>query len=110
MRVSTSISIGNAIVLDVPDYLDYLADDPETKVIAMYIEGVKDGPRFVRSLRRAASMKPVVVWKGGVTDAGARATASHTGSLATSQAVFSAIVRQAGAIAGATASKTRSTS
>jgi acyl-CoA synthetase (NDP forming) len=98
VRVSTSISIGNAIILDVPDYLDYLADDAETKVIAMYIEGVKDGPRFVRSLRRAASLKPVVVWKGGVTDAGARATASHTGSLATSQAVFSAIVRQAGAV------------
>ncbi len=98
VRVSTSISIGNAIILDVPDYLDYLADDADTKVIAMYIEGVKDGPRFVQSLRRAASMKPVVVWKGGVTDAGARATASHTGSLATEQAVFSAIVRQAGAI------------
>ena len=98
VRVSTSISIGNAIVLDVPDYVDYLADDAETKVIAMYIEGVKDGPRFVRSLRRAASLKPVVVWKGGVTDAGARATASHTGSLATSQAVFSSIVRQAGAL------------
>jgi len=98
VRVSTSISIGNAIILDVPDYLDYLADDAETKVIAMYIEGVKDGPRFVRSLQRAASIKPVVVWKGGVTDAGARATASHTGSLATSQKVFSAIVRQAGAI------------
>jgi acyl-CoA synthetase (NDP forming) len=98
VRVSTSVSIGNCIVLDVPDYLDYLADDPETKAIAMYIEGVKDGPRFVRSLRRAASMKPVVVWKGGVTDAGARATASHTGALATSQAVFSAIVRQAGAL------------
>ena len=98
VRVSTSISIGNAIILDVPDYLDYLADDPETKVIAMYVEGVKDGPRFVKSLRRAAALKPVVVWKGGVTDAGARATASHTGSLATSQAVFSAIVRQAGAI------------
>lgn len=98
VRISTSISIGNAIVLDVPDYLDYLADDPETKVIAMYIEGVKDGPRFVRSLKRAASMKPVVVWKGGTTAAGARATASHTGSLATPNAVFDAIVRQAGAV------------
>jgi acyl-CoA synthetase (NDP forming) len=65
----------------------------------MYIEGVKDGRRFVRSLRRAASMKPVVVWKGGVTDAGARATASHTGALATSHAVFGAIVRQCGALA-----------
>jgi acetyl-CoA synthetase (ADP-forming)/acetyltransferase len=99
IRVSTSVSIGNAIVLDVPDYIDYLADDAETKVIAMYIEGVKDGPRFVRSLRRAASMKPVVVWKGGTTDAGARATASHTGSLATSSAVFNAIVKQSSAIA-----------
>jgi acyl-CoA synthetase (NDP forming) len=98
VRVSTSISIGNAIILDVPDYLDYLADDAETKVIAMYIEGVKDGERFVRSLRRAASLKPVVVWKGGVTDAGARATMSHTGSLAAPTAVFQAIVRQAGAV------------
>jgi acyl-CoA synthetase (NDP forming) len=99
VRVSTSISIGNAIILDVPDYLDYLADDADTKVIATYIEGVKDGPRFVRSLRRATAMKPVVVWKGGVTAAGARATASHTGSLATSSAVFSAILKQAGALA-----------
>ena len=98
VRVSTSASIGNAIVLDVPDYLDYLAADPDTKVIAMYIEGVKDGPRFVRSLRRASSQKPVVVWKGGVTAAGARATASHTGALATSAAVFRAVLRQAGAL------------
>ncbi len=98
VRISTSISIGNAIVLDVPDYLDCLADDPDTKVIAMYIEGVKDGPRFVRSLKRATSMKPVVVWKGGVTDAGARATASHTASLAASPVIFSSVVRQAGAI------------
>jgi len=98
VRVSTSISIGNAIILDVPDYLDYLADDPETKVIAMYIEGVKDGRRFVESLKRATAKKPVVIWKGGVTDAGARATMSHTGSLATSNAVFSAIVKQAGAL------------
>ncbi len=98
VRVSTSVSIGNAIILDVPDYLDYLTDDPETKVIAMYIEGVKDGSRFVESLRRATAKKPVVVWKGGVTDAGARATASHTGSLAAPRAVFDAIVRQAGAV------------
>jgi len=98
VRVSTSISIGNAIVLDVPDYLDYLADDVKTKVIAMYIEGFKDGARFVRSLRRAAARKPVVVWKGGVTAAGARATASHTGSLATAAAVFNSVVRQAGGL------------
>ncbi len=99
VRVSTSISFGNAIILDVPDYLDYLADDPDTKVIAMYIEGVKDGRRFIDSLRRATAKKPVVVWKGGVTEAGARATASHTGSLAAPAAVFDAIVRQCGAVA-----------
>lgn len=98
VRVSTSVSIGNAIILDVPDYIDYLAGDPETKVIAMYIEGVKDGRRFTESLRRATALKPVVVWKGGVTEAGARATASHTGSLAAPRAVFDAIVRQAGAV------------
>ncbi|MEX2246653.1 MAG: CoA-binding protein [Dehalococcoidia bacterium] len=99
VRVSTSVSIGNAIILDVPDYLDYLADDAETKVIAMYVEGVKDGRRFVRALRDAAAKKPVVVWKGGTTDAGARAMASHTGSLAAPMAVFSAAVRQCGALA-----------
>ena len=99
VRISTSVSIGNAEVLDVPDYLDYLTVDPDTKVIAMYVEGVKDGRRFFESLRRAAEAKPVVVWKGGVTEAGARATASHTGSLATSRAVWDAVVRQAGAIA-----------
>ena len=99
VRVSTSISIGNAEVLDVPDYLDYLTGDRDTHVIAMYVEGVKDGRRFVESLRRACAAKPVVIWKGGVTDAGARATASHTASLATSNAVWDAAVRQAGAIA-----------
>ncbi len=98
VRVSTSISIGNAIVLDVPDYIDYLAADPETKVIAMYMEGVKDGRRFIDALKRATAQKPVVIWKGGVTDAGARATASHTGSLAAPRTIFDAIVRQCGAI------------
>jgi acyl-CoA synthetase (NDP forming) len=98
VRVSTSISIGNAIILDVPDYLDYLAGDPDTRVIAMYIEGVKDGRRFVDSLRRATRRKPVVVWKGGVTAAGARATQSHTGALATPATVFDAVVKQAGAL------------
>ncbi|MCI0890612.1 MAG: CoA-binding protein [Chloroflexi bacterium] len=99
VRISTSISIGNAEVLDVPDYIDYLVDDDDTKVIAMYVEGTKDGRRLLESLRRATAKKPVVVWKGGVTEAGARATASHTASLATSTAVWDAVVKQAGAIA-----------
>ena len=99
LRISTSISIGNAEVLDVHHYVDYLAADPDTNVIAIYIEGVKDGRRFFDSLRRACSAKPVVIWKGGVTEAGARATASHTASLATAGAVWDAVVKQAGAIA-----------
>jgi acyl-CoA synthetase (NDP forming) len=98
VRISTSVSMGNAEVLDVADYLDCLAGDAETRVIAMYVEGVKDGRRFLGSLRRASAAKPVVVWKGGVTGAGARATASHTASLATSTAVWDAVVRQAGAL------------
>ena len=96
--ISTSISMGNAEVLDVADYVDYLAADAATQVIAIYVEGVKDGRRFFDSLRRACEQKPVVVWKGGVTEAGARATASHTASLATSNTVWDAVVRQAGAL------------
>lgn len=99
VRISTAISMGNAEVLDVADYVDYLVDDSETRVIAMYVEGVKEGRRFFESLRRATAAKPVVIWKGGVTEAGARATASHTASLATSNAVWDAVVRQTGALA-----------
>ena len=99
VRISTAISIGNAEVLDVSDYVDYLAADSDTQVIAMYVEGTKDGRRLFQSLRRAAETKPVVIWKGGVTEAGARATASHTAALATSNEVWNAVVRQAGAIA-----------
>lgn len=98
VRVSKSASIGNAVALDVSDYLEYLAQDAATSVIAMYVEGVKDGPRFLRTLKEAVRCKPVVVWKGGVTDAGARAISSHTGSLATAQHVWDAAIRQAGAV------------
>ncbi|HEY8490262.1 MAG TPA: CoA-binding protein [Dehalococcoidia bacterium] len=98
LRLSKSASIGNAVALDVPDYLEVLAADPDTRVIAMYVEGVKDGRRFFQTLRRVAREKPVVVWKGGQTEAGARATASHTASLASSTAVWNAVMRQTGAI------------
>ena len=99
MRLSRCASFGNAIVLDISDYLEYLTEDPETDVIAMYVEGVKDGPRFVRAMRAATARKPVVVWKGGQTEAGARATMSHTGSLAAPHAVWQGIMRQCGALA-----------
>jgi acyl-CoA synthetase (NDP forming) len=98
VKCSKTVSFGNAVVLDSPDYIEYLANDPETKVIAMYIEGVKDGRRFFRTVKETAKRKPVVVWKGGVTKAGSRAVYSHTASLATDQAVWDAAMRQAGAV------------
>ena len=98
MYISKCASFGNAIVLDVSDYLEYLMLDDETKVIGMYVEGVKDGRRFFATLKEACRRKPVVVWKGGQTEAGARATMSHTGSLAAPQAVWDGMMRQCGAI------------
>jgi len=99
MHLSRCVSLGNAIALDIPDYLDYMTEDPETEVIAMYVEGVKDGKRFYHSLRAACARKPVVVWKGGQTEAGARATMSHTASLAAPQAIWEGMIRQCGAVA-----------
>ena len=98
IRLSKAVSIGNAIVLDVPDYLEYFGADDETKVIAMYVEGVKDGQRFARALREVAARKPVLVWKGGQTADGARATQSHTASLSSQIAIWDALIRQAGAL------------
>lgn len=98
MRVSRTISIGNAAVLNEADYLEYLRDDPETPVIVMYLEGVRDGRRFAALLREVTRQKPVVIWRGGRTGAGARAAHSHTASLASDDAIWSALMRQAGAI------------
>ncbi len=98
IHLSRCASFGNAIILDVADYLEYLMLDDETEVIGMYVEGVKDGRRFFDTLREACRRKPVVVWKGGQTSAGARATMSHTGSLAAPQAVWDGMMRQSGAI------------
>ena len=96
--ISKAVSFGNGIVLDSPDYLEYFGQDPEIKVIGMYLEGVKDGRRFLKVLREVAAKKPVVIWKGGRTEEGERAIASHTGSLAVSQAIWDAAVRQCGAV------------
>jgi acetate---CoA ligase (ADP-forming) subunit alpha len=98
VKCSKTVSFGNAVVLDSPDYIEYLANDPETEVIAMYIEGVKDGRRFFRTVTETAKRKPIVVWKGGVTQAGSRAVYSHTASLATAPAIWIAAMRQAGAV------------
>ncbi|MGA9740233.1 acetate--CoA ligase family protein [Candidatus Binatus sp.] len=98
IKVNKAASIGNALVLEAADYIDLMAADPATRAIGMYIEGVRDGRRFFDSVRHAAERHPVVVWKGGVTEAGARATFSHTGSLATAEATWRTVVRQSGAV------------
>ena len=99
IKLTRTISIGNAVVLNEADYLEYLRDDPDTKSIAMYLEGVKDGRRFFNVLREVTKSKPVVLWRGGRSEAGARAVRSHTASLASSVAVWDAMARQANAIA-----------
>ncbi len=96
--VNKSVSFGNGVVLDSADYLEYFGRDPEIKVIGMYLEGVRDGKRFLKVLREVSSRKPVVIWKGGRTEAGDRAISSHTGSLAVSPAIWTAAVRQCGAV------------
>ena len=98
LNLSRCASFGNAIVLDASEYLEYLTEDDETEVIGLYLEGVKDGKRFFKALKAASAKKPVVVWKGGQTDAGARATMSHTGSLAAPRAVWDGMMKQCGVI------------
>ncbi|WP_297071035.1 acetate--CoA ligase family protein [Thermococcus sp.] len=95
---SAFVSYGNAADLNESDFLEYFADDPNTKVIALYIEGVRDGRRFLEALRYASSRKPVIVLKAGKSESGARAAASHTGSLAGSYDIYRAAFRQAGAV------------
>jgi acyl-CoA synthetase (NDP forming) len=98
IKVTRTISIGNAAVLNEADYLEYLRDDPDTPFIVMYLEGVRDGRRFASLLREVTRKKPVVIWRGGRTGAGAKAAQSHTASLASNDAVWAALMRQAGAI------------
>lgn len=98
LYMSKAISYGNGYVLDSTDYLEYLETDPDTKYIAMYLEGVEDGSKLVQMVRRIAPKKPIVVCKGGSTAAGAKAAASHTGALAGEQAIWNAFFAQSGAI------------
>jgi acyl-CoA synthetase (NDP forming) len=109
VKVTRSVSIGNAAVINEADYLEYLRDDPDTEVIAMYLEGVRDGRRFFQVLRETTKRKPVIVWRGGRSAVGARAIQSHTGSLASSVAVWDAMVKQAGAIGARSVDETLDT-
>ncbi|MGA7180827.1 MAG: bifunctional acetate--CoA ligase family protein/GNAT family N-acetyltransferase [Thiobacillaceae bacterium] len=95
---SSVISTGASADLDFGELLDYLAYDPATKGILMYIEGIRDARRFMSALRAVSRLKPVVMVKVGRQEAGSKAVASHTGALVGSDAVFDALVRRAGVV------------
>jgi len=98
IRFSKVISSGNDGDLTAADFLTYLGHDPETGLIGVYLEGVKNGPYFLSALKEACLKKPVIIWKVGLTPEGSRASASHTGALAGSRKVWQAVERQAGVI------------
>jgi acyl-CoA synthetase (NDP forming) len=98
VEINKSVSFGNGVVLDSADYLAYFGNDDGIEAIGMYLEGVRDGQRFMATLKEVTARKPVVIWKGGRTEEGHRAIASHTGSLAVSMAVWDAAVKQCGAV------------
>ncbi len=96
LGVSKFISYGNALNLNECDYLEYLGTDRTTKIICIYIEGVKDGKRFLKVCSKIK--KPIVVLKGGKTKEGSKATLSHTGSLAGDAVIYSGVFKQLGMI------------
>lgn len=98
IRFSQVLSYGNACDINEADLMEHFIQDAETDVIAAYIEGVRDGPRFRAVLGRLCAIKPVVILKAGATPAGERAAASHTGALAGSNAAWNAIFSQTGAV------------
>ena len=95
LRFSKLVSLGNCIDLGMEDFLEYLAEDNETKYVFCYIEGIKDGRRFFAAVKKCSERKPVIILKGGMTAAGARAASSHTAALAGSAQVWETLYRQA---------------
>ena len=94
VRFSKVISYGNACDINEADLLEYLAKDEETKIIQLYIEGVKDGRRFLEVARKYSNTKPILIWKVGLTSSGRIAASSHTGSLVGSSDVWNAFFLQ----------------
>ena len=94
--ISRAVSAGNAAAVTVADYLDYYADDDATAVGLAYVEGISDGRTLMTRLASVAQRKPLVLVKGGATEGGAQAAASHTGALAANDKVFDGFCRAAG--------------
>lgn len=94
MRFAKFVSYGNAVETDESDLLEYLGNDPKTKIICLYVEGIKDGKKFMRIAKKVTKKKPVIAIKGGISTAGAKATLSHTASLAGTAAIYKAAFKQ----------------
>lgn len=95
---SKAISFGNAADINESDLLEYMTNDPETKIIAMYLEGLADAPRFTRAVKKAVGIKPVIINKAGNSETGAMMCASHTGAIAGSASTWRSLLKQTGVI------------
>lgn len=95
---SRIVSFGNEADLDLSDYLEYLKNDKDTNVIGVYIEGIKDGKKFIKSAKKIVKEKPIVILKAGRGEAGKKAAMTHTGSLAGDSKIYSAVFKQIGCI------------
>lgn len=93
---SVIISTGNQADLDISDFIEWLGNDPHTKAIALYIEGLDDGRKFMDVAARVSKKKPIIVLKGGRTEKGQKAISSHTGSIAGSYKIYETAFRQSG--------------
>lgn len=96
--VSKIVGLGNKCDVDDAEILEHLADDEDTEVIAIYMEGVKDGRRLFKAFREVSKVKPIIVLKSGRSPAGIKASMSHTGSIAVRDEIFNAICKQSGVI------------
>lgn len=95
---SNFVSLGNEADVTETDMIEYLADDPDTRVIALYVEAIKDGSRFMGVCEQVAKTKPIVLLKAGKTQAGAKAVSSHTGSIAGAITAYKTAFKQCGVI------------
>jgi acyl-CoA synthetase (NDP forming) len=97
-RISKGLGLGNKVDVDESDALEYLAGDAQTRIIGLYLEDIRDGQRFFEAARWAVRQKPVLLLKGGRSQAGSAATASHTASMAVNDAVLDGVLRQTGVL------------
>ena len=96
--VEKAVSMGNGAVLSTIDYLEFMARDDKIRVIALYLEGIRDGTKLFRLAREVSPKKPIILWKGGETAVGASTATSHTGGMAGEMKIWEAFCRQTGLI------------